>query len=127
MFVPDYRCGAVPASHRIPSCDAQYIGQTNNGLLYIELTRERQGTKPINYKKYSLATSLFINHASNLFQVTLDMNSCNLSGLLLQFPSWQRLIEWSQQTMFKSPEGRFLINGSQRQGNHSFKRKAPNL
>ena len=26
-FVPDYRCGAVPAFHRVPSCDACNAGE----------------------------------------------------------------------------------------------------
>jgi hypothetical protein len=50
-FVPDNRCGAVPDSHRIPSCVALYIEQTNNGVLYIVTGINRQVKKNDNKKK----------------------------------------------------------------------------
>lgn len=45
VFVPDYRCGAVPDSNRIPSCVALYVGQTNNGIRYIIETKYCQAKK----------------------------------------------------------------------------------
>jgi hypothetical protein len=47
VFVPDYRCGAVPDFNRIPSCVTLYMRQTNNKKLYIANDIFRQAKKNI--------------------------------------------------------------------------------